>query len=272
MSRHKHDGTITNSIVYPMTRALYGRDLRQPIGGDFGFSGRLASHYLAQAGLGLERRALRHRHLDDDDRDRGRLQVCQSFLGAKIHDPKDPGTSLAEMLQQVVSSVFELMATYRDRIAAVGQPEAVPLFGFVHEVGLEPIPVNVEGMLAIYRQAARDLPELWERILRPATLSEIVAHAARPNGSFHLDDELWVRVVYDFAVAHQRRVLRPEQVLGALVPLYLGRTASFVLETEKSRPAEVETAIRGARTGVPAAEGPADRAPRRAGGVRCGAS
>jgi len=242
-ARHKHDGTITNSIVYPMTRALYGRDLRQPIGGDFGFSGRLASHYLAKpvwdssvARFGIDIWMTTTAIADG-------FKVCQSFLGAKIHDPKDPGTSLAEMLQQVVSSVFELMATYRDRIAAVGQPEAVPLFGFVHEVGLEPIPVNVEGMLAIYRQAARDLPELWERILRPATLSEIVAHAARPNGRFHLDDELWVRVVYDFAVAHQRRVLRPEQVLGALVPLYLGRTASFVLETEKSRPAEVETAI-----------------------------
>ena len=35
--RHKYDGTITNSIAYPLTRALYGRRVRQPIGGDFGF-------------------------------------------------------------------------------------------------------------------------------------------------------------------------------------------------------------------------------------------
>ncbi len=35
--RHKYDGTITNSIIYPLTRALYGRQIRQPIGGDFGF-------------------------------------------------------------------------------------------------------------------------------------------------------------------------------------------------------------------------------------------
>ena len=44
--RHKYDGTITNSIVYPMTRTLYGHRIRQPIGGDFGFSGHLAQHYL----------------------------------------------------------------------------------------------------------------------------------------------------------------------------------------------------------------------------------
>jgi len=46
--RHKYDGTITNSIVYPLTRALYGKRVRQPIGGDFGFSGRLAKFYLSE--------------------------------------------------------------------------------------------------------------------------------------------------------------------------------------------------------------------------------
>ena len=44
-ARHKFDGTITNGIVYPLVRALYGRRIRQPIGGDFGFSGRLAEHF-----------------------------------------------------------------------------------------------------------------------------------------------------------------------------------------------------------------------------------
>jgi glycosyltransferase involved in cell wall biosynthesis len=46
--RHKYDGTITNNIVYPLTRALYGQRVRQPIGGEFGVSGRLASHYLTK--------------------------------------------------------------------------------------------------------------------------------------------------------------------------------------------------------------------------------
>ena len=37
------------------------------------------------------------------------FRVCQSFLGAKIHDAKDPGADLAAMLVQVVSAVFDLM-------------------------------------------------------------------------------------------------------------------------------------------------------------------
>src|SRR6188508_769830 len=47
-ARYKYDGTITNTVTYPMTRALYGLRIRQPIGGDFGVSGDLVEHYLAQ--------------------------------------------------------------------------------------------------------------------------------------------------------------------------------------------------------------------------------
>src|SRR5438105_6239188 len=49
-TRHKFDGTITNTVTYPLTRALYGHRIRQPIGGDFGISGDLVRHYLKVAG------------------------------------------------------------------------------------------------------------------------------------------------------------------------------------------------------------------------------
>ena len=45
-ARYKYDGTITNTVTYPLTRALYGHRIRQPIGGDFGVSGDLVKHYL----------------------------------------------------------------------------------------------------------------------------------------------------------------------------------------------------------------------------------
>jgi len=52
-----------------------------------------------------------------------------------------------------------------------------------------------------------------------------------------------VRVVYDFAVAYHRRIMPGEQLLRSLVPLYLGRTASFVLSTAESDSDEVEAII-----------------------------
>lgn len=37
--RHKYDGTITNNICYPLVNGLLGKNLRQPIGGDFALRG-----------------------------------------------------------------------------------------------------------------------------------------------------------------------------------------------------------------------------------------
>jgi len=243
--RHKFDGTITNSIVYPLTRALYGREVRQPIGGEFGFSGRVASHYLGKAvwesdvaRFGIDIWMTTTAIADG-------FRVCQSFLGAKIHDAKDPGADLAGMLVQVVSSVFDLMETYQDRWKAVEGAEDVPLFGFPHGVGLEPVNVNVGRMLGIFRQGARDLAEVWAHALEEQTLAEVRTLAADGDEeAFRFPDPVWVRVVYDFAVAYRRRALNREQLLRSLVPLYLGRTASFVLQNRTSGAEEVEAAIR----------------------------
>jgi glycosyltransferase involved in cell wall biosynthesis len=239
--RHKYDGTITNSIVYPLTRALYGREVRQPIGGDFGFSGRLAAHYLERpvwdtdvARFGIDIWMTTTALADG-------FRVCEAFLGAKIHDAKDPGADLAAMFVQVVSSVFDLMRVYRERWESVTGAETVPLFGFPHGVGLEPIAVDVERMQRIFRQAASDLSEVWEAALLPEDLAALTALAdVEP---LWLPDSLWVRVVYGFAAAYEHARLPREQLLRSLVPLYLGRTASFVLETAASGAEDVEQKI-----------------------------
>jgi hypothetical protein len=241
--RHKYDGTITNSIVYPLTRSLYGREVRQPIGGEFGFSGRLASHYLSRpvwesdvARFGIDVWMTTTALADG-------FRVCESFLGAKIHDPKDPGADLAAMLVQVVSAVFDLMETYHERWAAVGSAESVPLFGFPHGVGLEPVSVNVARMVTIFERGVRDLGEVWAAALEPEALAAVTSLAGVSEAAFRFPDALWVKVVHDFAIAYRRRALPRDQLLRSLVPLYLGRTAAFVLANAASDSAAVEAAI-----------------------------
>ena len=241
--RHKFDGTITNSIVYPLTRALYGKRVRQPIGGDFGFSGRLAADYLAHdvwhsdvARFGIDiwmtTTAIT-----------GGYKVCQSFLGAKIHDAKDPGVDLSAMLMQVVSAVFELMEEHAAVWKAVRQSDDIPLYGFEYTVGLEPIGVDVGRMVGIFQAGARDLAAIWEPVLAPETYAQVQELAAAGVSGFRFPAALWVRVIYDFAVAYHRKIINREHLLRSLTPLYLGRTAAFVNENEQAGFAEVETAI-----------------------------
>jgi len=243
--RHKYDGTITNSIVYPMTRALYGKRVRQPIGGEFGMSAALIARYLEQK--------------DDWETDVARFgidiwmttlaitegfRICQSFLGAKLHDAKDPGLDLSAMLEQVVGSVFMLMAKYEARWQQQSGSEDVDLFGFRFDVGLDPIEVNVERMLGMFQTACHELGEVWSLALAPETLAAVMKLGARTEGApFHLEDDLWVRVVYDFAVACKRGKVDRGQLLRSLTPLYLARVASFVIETQPLSSREVEEKI-----------------------------
>ncbi len=241
--RHKYDGTITNSIVYPLTRALYGWRVRQPIGGEFGISGRLARHFLERdvwmtdvARYGIDIWMTTTAMAEG-------FRVCQSYLGAKIHDAKDPGSDLSAMLVQVVGSVFNLMETYAGVWKATEGSQPAPLFGFPFEVGLEPVPINVPRMLAAFRQGCRDLGPIYGKVISPDDLARLAACAEQPPESFALLPELWVNVIFDFALAYLRRTIDREHLLKSLTPLYLGWVASFARQTENETAAQVEERI-----------------------------
>jgi glycosyltransferase involved in cell wall biosynthesis len=242
-NRHKFDGTITNSIVYPLTRALYGQRIRQPIGGDFGFSGQLA------------RRFLKEKIWDSDIARYGidiwmtttavtnGFKVCQSFLGAKIHDAKDPGADLTQMLTQVVGSVFGLMEAHQDAWLNIKESKRINEFGFKFEVGVEPVKVNVARMVDAFKQGARSLKDIWSKILHVDTLKAVYDLTAYEPEDFRFPLETWVRVIYDYATAFHKKKMAPDHILSSLTPLYLGKTAAFVIENFESDAGEVESRI-----------------------------
>jgi len=228
--RHKYDGTITNSIVYPLTRALYGKRVRQPIGGDFGFSGSLARFYLSKdvwetdvARFGIDIWMTTTAVANG-------FAVSQSFLGAKIHDTKDPGADLSAMLYQVVSATFGLMEAYPEVWRNAHGSEPVRTYGFQYAVGLEQVNVNVERMLGIFREGLRGLRDIWAAVLGHGDLGEVESLGIRASDAFRFPRSLWSRIIYDYALAYHRKKLPAEHLIKSLTPLYLCRTASFVLE------------------------------------------
>jgi glycosyltransferase involved in cell wall biosynthesis len=241
--RHKYDGTITNSIVYPLTRALYGKRIRQPIGGDFGFSGRLAKFYLTKkvwetdvAKFGIDIWMTTTATANN-------FRVCQSFLGAKIHDPKDPGADLSAMLYQVVSATFDLMSIYADVWKNVKATETVPVFGFQYAVGLEPVSVNLERMLERFSLGVRELKGIWKEFLPPKILAFLDKAEGMKKEEFNIPEDVWVEIIYCFALAAHKKIMDREHLLKSLTPLYIGRTASFVIEAWDSNAQEVEEKI-----------------------------
>ena len=235
-SRYKYDGTITNTVTYPMTRALYGLRIRQPIGGDFGVSGDLVRHYLEQ---------------DDWDADvskfgidiwmttkaiTGGFAVCQTRLGAKVHDPKDPGADLGPMFSQVVTTLLRLTDRHAERWLDVHGSHDVPIYGFERLLDPPPLDVNTKRLLEEFAKGSLNVGDEWQTALAAENLVVVEALAgdaelALDGGAFVFPDEAWARIVYDVAICWHERRLPLARLVAALIPLYFARVASLVLET-----------------------------------------
>jgi hypothetical protein len=229
-ARHKHDGTITNSVAYPLTRALYGLRVRQPIGGEFGFRADLARVYLEQpvwdtdvARFGIDI------FMTTTAIVRG-AKVAQAFLGAKVHDPKDPAADLGPMFTQVVGTLFRLAAANEPAWSKVQGSKEVPVIGDVMPVEPEAVPADPARLREKYAAAKGAQDATWRDILS----------APVPES---LDAKTWARIVFEHLAAALRRPAASEQIARSLLPLYLLRTASFIEEVRDMTTTQSETVI-----------------------------
>ncbi len=228
--RHKHDGTITNNITYPMTRMLYGLDVRQPIGGDFGFSGDLARRWLAQDVWDTDVARYGIDIWMTTTAIAGGFKVGQAGLGLKIHDAKDPAASLGPMFSQVVGTLFSLMGRYADRWPNIQSVQPVPLVGELPQGEPEPVTVTVSAMIAKLRNGVREQAAMLRRILIPDHWSALQDLVAQNDAAFTFPSNLWAQIVFDFALAYRLSGVEREALITALVPLYYGRVAGMVYE------------------------------------------
>jgi hypothetical protein len=60
---------------------------------------------------------------------------------------------------------------------------------------------------------------------------------------FSFSTDLWARVLYDMAIGYRDAVSDPEVMMDALIPLYFGRTFSFVKKTKRMSTLQAEEAI-----------------------------
>ncbi|HEX5855572.1 MAG TPA: hypothetical protein VFZ57_08125, partial [Thermoanaerobaculia bacterium] len=138
-------------------------------------------------------------------------------------------------------TLFDLMGRYEDVWKGVRGSQDVRVFGLPYAVGLEPVPVKIERLVSLFRQGAAELPPVWKSFLPEDVLRGIQEAAARVPPS--LSDELFVRIIYGAAVGYTRKSLPRETLIGSLIPLYLGKVATFVEETREAEAAEAEARL-----------------------------
>ncbi len=230
-SRHKYDGTITNNIVYSLTRALYGKRIRQPIGGDFAFSKEVADFYISQpvwesdvARFGIDIwmtvQAITNQ-----------FKICQANLGVKIHDAKDPATHLGPMFRQVIWTLLSLMEETENYWRDIRGSVSVETFGLDRVLEPEAVEVDLEGMIYEFKMGLKQFGPFWKSIL-DADSYEVVKKASKLGTKrFRLPIDTWVKILYGLAVTFHNWPVNRKKLVNLVTPLYYARVASFVSES-----------------------------------------
>ncbi len=241
-ARHRYEGTITNLLLAPLVRALFGRRLRQPLGGACALSARLLDHVVAHPDLPSTGRDLvdlwvTGRAIADQ------FVVGEAWLGPRRVESRTRMTDLPTVVAQVLSALFTVMERYEPLWLGVTGSEPVPAIGEPVVPGPAPTTVDVERMVGAFRRGVRDLVEIWAHVLAPETLGDVLSLDVRDAGTYRFPDPLWARVTYDFALGHHYGVIHRDHLLRSLVPLYLGRTAAFVIATRAASGAQTDAAL-----------------------------
>jgi hypothetical protein len=231
--RHPLDGLINTGIVYPLVRALYGRQADGQLGLDFGLSPRLLTALqpeVAHTGRGGAVWLL------SEAVERG-LAVGQAYLPAWL-PPVEEAADLSSSLTQVLGSLFTDLEQHATIWQRVRGSRPVPSFGSPPPLADERRPVDVRSMIDSFQLGYRNLQEVWTRVLPPATLVALGRLARGPTDGFHMPDDLWARIVFDFALGYRLRTINRDHLLRAMTPVYLAWVAAFARDVaDADRPA-----------------------------------
>jgi glycosyltransferase involved in cell wall biosynthesis len=236
-SRHKYDGTITNQICFPITFGLFCHNIRQPIGGDFSFSARLAEFWLKRADWKSDTARFGIDIFMTSQAVLNGFKARQVFLGTKVHDPKDPAASLKPMFEQVVGTLFKMVLQNKEKWINLRGVEQVPVLSVGKFVEPQQLQVNEKKMMEDFSRGKEEKRDAWAEILSESAFNEIDSMEKPRIGS-----GLWSTIVLDSIASFSKK---EGKVVDALIPLWLGRNYSFVQETGEANNEEAERLIIG---------------------------
>src|SRR5215510_11456662 len=170
--RHPRDGVLITQLVRPLTRALYGVGLDEPLGAEFACSGRFASHCLEQ---------------DIWDREASRFAIdywlrMEAVAGAfpvgqiwrPLTAPAGARTTVREAVHQVVVSAIESLRAHdtfwlrADGVAELcswgTDPVAIP----------EATPWDYQALALQARYDIVEIKELLATVLEPGLLARLL--------------------------------------------------------------------------------------------------
>ena len=241
--RHKFEGLLVRSLVYPMSRALYAKRVREPYPTEFAFSGRLGSHFLAQDIWSQEVGHIGAEIYLVISAITGGFKLAQSFVGTKSRVMDHSSGDLVFAMRQTVGVLFWSLEQYFPLWSVQTESQPIPTIEAEHEISEEPIRVNRKRLHEMFVRGVAEIEPVLRSILSVQTLDDLKRAAAVPEENFQYSDELWVRTAYEFAASYHKAVISRDHIIQALAPLYRGKAYTFLEQNRDTTPTEMESNV-----------------------------
>jgi glucosylglycerate synthase len=245
-NRRKYDGTITNFLCYPLTTSLFGKNIRQPIGGDFGLSIKLVNDLLespmwelpdvSRFGIDI---------LETFTALAKGYSVSQAYLGVKEHDAKDPSSQLTSMFRQVMNTMFTSIEHYEAVWKGIDSFSQTEMVGEANDyLTPEPIQVSLPATIEAFRNNYDAYQSIFKVCLTPEISRKFDELKRIEQQEVDFPPELWAETVYSFiAEFHKSPINARGKLIDALRVLWIGRVAAFLKETWTESREQAESRI-----------------------------
>jgi hypothetical protein len=105
------------------------------------------------------------------------------------------------------------------------------------------VEVDTDNLLHHFHQGFERVSHIWEQILTTDVYRKLKEIGGLKEREFNFPTDLWARVLFDTAVSYGMARIEPDEIMDSLIPLYFGRTLSFVKRTRKMSIKQAEEAI-----------------------------
>lgn len=230
--RHPRDGILITQFVRPLVRAVYSIGLDEPLGAEFGCSGRFASHCLEQDIWNHESaRFAIDLWLRTEAAAQG-LNIGQIWRPAPV--PAGTRATLRDAIHQVVVSLVESLRAHESFWLKANAVSELQTWGVDPGDAPEPAPWDHRALAEQARHDIYEIRPLLEGVLEPGLFVRVIENTNGARST--LDDELWVRTVYGLATAIRHGRAAIEHVADMFAPIYIWRAAAFMEQTAHEPP------------------------------------
>jgi hypothetical protein len=149
------------------------------------------------------------------------------------------------LFKEVVGTIFSLMSPFEKHWINVKYSKPTAIYGYsLGEVEKVPkVEVDNERLIRRFQEGFNQYGTLWEKILCRDIYMKLVEMRGMRKDIFSFPADLWSRLLYDMAVFCRNVPDEKKLALESLIPLYYGRTFSYVRKTKGMSTRQAEEAV-----------------------------